>query len=368
VLWSPPHMLIVLASTTMTVGVLAGLDSRSAVSPPVAALMLGGLAVSVMEYDTGVPQFNEVFYLPVLLASGLFAVALIRRLVGLPHAVAWALVWYAGARILVMVALWGLGRSMPDPPLAILGLAAADLPWRSERIRLAAGAAGVSALAWGTAAFGLTSLHPGPIGAVALPVLLIFAALLVTGRRAAEAVSAAAAMVTAAAVTMASAPQARAHDPGQGTVIGTLKLTADTTATGLTRLTASAESSGSSCTGLVARRIIARRAGRTRTAPLNTDGACRFSGVISVPPTGRWFLYAELTASGRAAEAWLPVFTDRTGRNSQTRELYRPTAKPGGATAEIASGIAIYAIGLSLLGLALFLTYRTPRPRAAQTT
>jgi hypothetical protein len=73
-------------------------------------------------------------------------------------------------------------------------------------------------------------------------------------------------------------------------------------------------------------------------------------------------VYAEFTLSGRRVESWLPVLIGHAGTTSKTRDLYLPAGKPDAPITEIGSGIAIYTVGLALLGLSLILVRRMPRP------
>jgi len=116
VLWSPPHVLVVFASATMLVGVLAGLrrSRRGLVEAVLAAGLIGGLAMLVLEYDTDVPQFSETLYLPVLLAAGLLAAAIVRALAPTRYPVAAAVACYVVLRLAVLAGLAALGRSTPD--------------------------------------------------------------------------------------------------------------------------------------------------------------------------------------------------------------------------------------------------------------
>ncbi|MGI8333866.1 hypothetical protein ACRYCC_28285 [Actinomadura scrupuli] len=359
VLWSPPHMLIILASTTMAIGVLAGLrpTRTGIVETAVAALVLGSLTMAVVEYDTDVPQFQEVFYLPVLLGTAVFAAAVVQKLIPRRYAVTGMVAIYGAARLVIALTLWGLGHSAPDMPMAILGLAAMDLPLRTSRFRLAAGAAGVSLLAWAAAVLGISSLHPGAIGMVAFPTLLLFAALLATGRRQSRALETTAVLLAAAVLALEPASPARAHDPGQGTPIASALFTVTTDQAGLVQLIVGPSSD---CDQFAPQRVVARRAGQTMAAPLIAVGGCRFSGVLRLPRTGRWFVYADFMLSGRPAEGWLPVLSNRAGVTTKTGQLYRPAEQQGVSAGEIGSGVAIYASGLLLLGLALHLIRRVP--------
>ncbi|HKQ02899.1 MAG TPA: hypothetical protein VJ735_21470, partial [Actinomycetes bacterium] len=82
VLWSPPHMLAIFGSLALLVGFLTGAqpDTPRWILTGLGALLLGGAAVPVLEYETDVPQFSETLYLPVLLAATLFATMLLRQL------------------------------------------------------------------------------------------------------------------------------------------------------------------------------------------------------------------------------------------------------------------------------------------------
>ena len=75
VLWSPPHLLGIIGSVVVVVGVsMSGDRGRPLRSADVAlgAVLLGTTMLTVMEYDSRVPQFSEVLYLPVALAVELF--------------------------------------------------------------------------------------------------------------------------------------------------------------------------------------------------------------------------------------------------------------------------------------------------------
>lgn len=54
-------------------------------------------------------------------------------------------------------------------------------------------------------------------------------------------------------------------------------------------------------------RVVARRAGRTPTGPLEAAGDCTFTGSVQVDDPGRWFVHTEVIVAGRQTEAWLPV-------------------------------------------------------------
>ncbi|MCV7346035.1 hypothetical protein [Mycolicibacterium rhodesiae] len=367
VLWSPPHMLVVFASATMAIGLLAGLrpTKRGIVEAALSALVLGSVMMTVLEYDTDVPQFSQTFYLPVVLVAGLFSVAIVRALVPRAYAVTRTLVFYVAMRVLVVAALVMLGRSTPDLPVAVLGLAVADLPWRGPAARYGATAAAVAALAWIAAAFGVASQPAAEIGVVAAPVIVVGMALALatSWRNRPAGATAAALLVGAAILTLGPAPRALAHDPGQGKPVTAVQLTVISDGRGEVRMDAVTADASSR---LMAHRVVARRGGQTLTAPLTELGAGRFTGTIPLPEEGRWFVYVEFTRAGEPIEAWLPVETGWQGTVSAERELYVPAGAQAPTTAQIAFGTAIYAVGLALLGLAIMQTRRLVRRRQSE--
>lgn len=368
VLWSPPHMLVVFASATMAIGLLAGMrpTKRGIVEAALAALVLGSVMMTVLEYDTDVPQFSQTLYLPVLLVSGLFTVAVVRGLVPRQRAVTRMLAFYIATRLLVVAALLLLSRSTPDLPVAVLGLAVADLPWRGPVARYGATAATVAALAWVASAVGLASQPATAISVVAAPVIVVGIALVaVTSWRSRPVGATAAALLVAGAMlSMGPAPQAAAHDPGQGQPVSTIHLTVVGDGRGEVRLDAiTGDDAG---TQLVARRVAARRGGQTLAAPLTSLGGGRFTGTIRLGDEGRWFVYVEFTRDGEPVEAWLPVESEWQGTSFADRELYLPAGAQAPTAAQIAGGAAIYALGVALLGLALVQTRRIVRRRQGQ--
>lgn len=364
VLWSPPHMLVVFASTTMAIGLLAGVrpTQRGIVEAALSALVLGSAMMTVLEYDTDVPQFSQTLYLPVVLVAGLFAVYIIRALVPRTHAVTQSVLFYVAVRLIVVAAMVQLDRSTPDLPVAVLGLVVADLPWRGNAARYGATAAAVAALAWIASALGVASQPAAAVGVVAAPVIVVGIALvLATSWRAHRIGATAAALIVGVAMlALVPAPRAIAHDPGQGEPVTSVRLTAVSDGRGEVRLDAVAGDGGSR---LVAGGVVARRGGQTLTAPLNDLGDGRFTGTIHLPEEGRWFVYVEFTRAGEPVEGWLPVDPGWQGTSSAQRDLYMPAGTQPPTATQIASGAAIYALGLTLFGLALIQTRRIVRRR-----
>src|SRR4029450_10869562 len=176
VLWSPPHMLAVFGSLALLVGFLGA--ARPDVPPWIltglGALLLGSAVVPVLEFETDVPQFSETLYLPVLLAAALVAALVLRQVIPGPLPVVRAVGIYVLVRVAITLGLVGLGRSTPDLPLAILGLAAVELPWRTAATRYASGAAGVARRLLAASGAGLASGEPGAVALVAVPGLVVF--------------------------------------------------------------------------------------------------------------------------------------------------------------------------------------------------
>lgn len=338
VLWSPPHMLAVFGSTTLIVGVLGESRLRTAGG----ALVLGSALISVLEFETGVPQFSETRYLPVLLLSALFATAVIRRLVPGRHPVARVVGVYVVARVLITVVLMVLGRSTPDLPLAIFGLAAADLPWRRNVTAYAAGAAGVSVTAVLSSALGLTGVPVSSLLPTAATVAVLF--LLSPARLPRRA----AAALILGAITLAplqGADRAEAHDPGQGEPVAKVTLTGTSDGHGTLTLAAGLPGDCSACA------IVARRAGSTLTGTVAVSGT-RATGTVRVPPGGIWFVYLQT----RNAETWLPLDSGSAGTVTQVRELYLPAGRAEGTglpPLEVAAGILLYVAGFAVLALAI---------------
>ena len=198
--WSPPHMLVVFAATAIALGALAGIDPNArALRAAAGTLLLANAAAVVFEYETDVPQFTEVIYLPILLAVGLTAAGVLRRAVPLAAPVLTACLGYAVLRLAIGAILALLGRSTPDLPIAVLGLAAYDLPLRGRYGRPAAAAAATAALAWAASALGLASESTSAVGVVAAPVLVVAALILAASYRPARVAWPAALIVLAAA-------------------------------------------------------------------------------------------------------------------------------------------------------------------------
>ncbi len=354
VFWSPPHILVLFSSVTLTLGILAGLPHRSrALMMAGSVLLLANAEMVVFEYEADVPQFTEVLYLPILLPALVIVAVAVERLVGGRASVARVVCGYVAARLAIVAALAVMGRSTPDLPIAVLGLAAWDLPLRSTTHKALAAATAVSGLAWLASLTDLASQPTSALAITAVPVsVALIAALLLRSRRAYAVV---AAVVLGMSFPLLHHERAEAHDPGQGENVTSAVLSA--TVTGR-QITMTATPAGH-CDNLQPHQLVARRAGETITGTLArvetpSDGSCSFVGQAAVPADGRWFTYVEFSHNGETVEAWLPLDAGSDGTLTQTRQLYRPAgAGDSVSVAQIGYGALIYLAGFALLALGL---------------
>lgn len=363
--WSPPHMLVVFAATAIALGALAGIvpDAR-ALRAAAGTLLLANAAAVVFEYEADVPQFAETLYLPILLVAGLLVADLIHQAVPLAAPVAVAVVGYAALRLIIAGVLAVLGRSTPDLPIAVLGFAAYDLPLRGPFQRLAAAAAATAGLAWASSALGLASERPSAVALAAVPVLAVATALLLTSSRWSRRVLPAGLVLLGfGSWVSATADRAEAHDPGEGTKVADTRLVATSDGNGTVTMTMKL---ANGCDNATPVRLVARRAGQTIASSLRRVSRCEFSGTIAVTEPGRWFVYTELTYAGDQTEAWLPVDSSERDRVADDRPLYVPVGtEPGQRGAEVAAGVPIYLLGLTVLAIGVAAVRRSGKVAAA---
>lgn len=359
VLWSPPHMLVVFASTALALGVLSGLP-REAVGPRAAmgVLLVANAVAVVFEYEADVPQFSEKLYLPILIVAGLLVAWLVRLEVPTRLPVVTAVVGYAALRLMIAAGLLALGRSTPDLPIAVLGLAAFDLPSRSRWRRCLAAAMATSALAWAASAAGLASEAPSAVAVTALPILAVSLLVLLGSRGRQRSLVPAALVLSAVGLLVGHPSPAQAHDPGQGKILATVELTAVSDGDGTVTMTADV---ADQCSDLAPVRVEARRAGETILGPLTRIDRCAFRGRVDPTTSGRWFVYVVFEDGDRPAEAWLPINVDEAGTITQSRPLYLPPVRTSSGTAwEVVAGGLIYTVGIGLLALGALAVRRTP--------
>ena len=348
VLWSPPHILALFGAIGLVLGVAAGLTDRPPTVRVAAGVLLLGNAVAVVfEYETDVPQFSQVLYLALLVPIAVWVAWTVQRLDPRRGAVTAVVLGYVGVRLVVMAGLAAMGRSVPDLPIAILGLALWDLPQKSQVRRAAAAVAGISMFALVASWTGLASQPVAEVSLVAIPMLVV-SALVLTRRPTRGATAAAAVLLGTFIFSLAPQDPAQAHDPGQGDPVVPLHLEASVRTTEIA-VTAKLLDH---CDDLIPLRVVARRAGETRVGDLSEVRDCSFAGTVEITTGGRWFTYVEFRHDDGRVEAWLPDDTDSTIIQSQKRDLYAPAGESGNTgPGQVLLGALIYLLGLAVVGL-----------------
>lgn len=364
VLWSPPHMLGVIGSLAIAGGLLLELGSSArprwarASGLMAAAAVLAVCVIPVLEFETDVPQFDLVFYLPVLATGAAFALGLGRLAVlGAWPATTTALVYSAlmGSLLLVLTV-----AGMPGPLLPLLVAPALVLDLSDRRLPLAAAALSfatalylvyVPYLNWAKSGVYLDSadvLLGLPLAVLGSAVALWLTAPRAPGRRGLVA-------AVGLAVLLVPAAAGLGHDPGQGEELGTARVRASV-AQGSALLEVRPNRK-ELCPALEPVAVVGRRAGEEIRAPLETAAPCQFQGQLELPERGRWFVYAELSSDGRAVETWLPVHTESAEPVAdRARSLYLPPSAED-TPLKLASGILIYGVFAAAL-LALPVLFR----------
>lgn len=315
VLWSPPHLLSVIGTLCVLIGLLTGTD-RHVPAPPriaLAAGVLGAALIIVMEYDTDVPQFTETLYLPLLLATTLGAAWVITTLVPGRTRLVLVVAVYLVFRVVLWVLLTTSGWLAPDLPVAVAGLFLLALPvprWRWPVAALAVTT--LQLLASGT---GISSVPPTPVAwsAVGTTTVIIVSMIALTVRPGTRLRSGgAAAALTLLLVALAPPPPAQAHDPGQGTAYGTAQMTVTGDGTGQLTVTITGIRLTDD-TDLTPTRLVARRAGEDLTAPLRATrhpasrhlhrgtGAAVTGAVVRVRPVRHRRTHPRGVGAGRSA-------------------------------------------------------------------
>jgi hypothetical protein len=352
VLWSPPHMLGVAGTFAIAAAVLLEMRQSSgrmagAARTLAGAALLGAAAVSVLEYDTDVPQFDEVFYLPVLATASALALGLIiaadqRRWAATRAAALYTLVLGA-----VALALSLGGLPAPVLPLLVIPAAGLDVAARRGWARPLAALAYVAALfavyapylnlvAWGVRVDLADVLLGLPLAAAGGAGGLLLAPAKTGARPGSRAV-----VATAVAVCLLIAPAAAlGHDPGQGRALGTAEvrgLVEDRRGSLHVRLLGH-------CADAAPVRTVGRRAGAVVAGPLVRDGRCSFGGRVTLTAPGRWFVYGEFRHAGARAETWVPLTAGEDGDAiAEARSFYVPPAVQSPAT-KILAGITLYVL------------------------
>ena len=365
-LWSPPHLLGVVGLLTVASAMLLAVSQHAGrrgylVTSAVGALVLCVSLVPVMEYESDVPQFAPVWYLPVLTVSSIIALTLVhtvsqRHWVGTSSALV-----FTGLRAGIVLFLLLIGFSLPLIPLIVVPALVFDATarWRWPRIiravlyTLAVYLSYVPYLNFllnGVFINGIDVIIGLPLAAALSWLILV---LVEKPRLTLRPVPAALSVLIGLFLLLPG--HALAHDPGQGNPIGTMQLTATVQNTSAV-LTGTVLERGL-CDQLELRGLQARRAGKVIMMPLYRTGACQFTGTIQLSERGNWFLYAELVRGSQHVEAWLPIHAGETGTQfTKPAPLYEVEATSGSAL-EVTSSIVLYVFIVALL-VTVFFVYR----------
>jgi hypothetical protein len=345
--WSPPHLLSVLGTVTVTVAALATTSRFGGVARiGLGGGLLGLTQVLLTEYDIDAPQFTEALYLPLLVGTGVGCAWLIHHTVGQRFAVSWAVACYLAFRVLVFVTLSLFGLSGPALPVGLVGLVVVDLAHRRlTRLRWPLAGAAVVLLQVIASAVGMSPmvLAPTLASAVAVLVVLLLAASLLVFRL----VPVVVVVGVLVGMSVSGAPAARAHAPGGGTEVGVTDITVTGNGAGSLTL-AVTPLRGVSSADMRGARLVARRADHTVTGGALHAVRAAYVGSISVPERGLWFVYIEL-GQGRRMEAWRSVDYGTVGLTEQRRAVYLPREPESPPAAEWVSGVLLYGVGSALM-------------------
>lgn len=373
VIWSPPHLTAVLGTLALSVGLLAGLRRAPGAAGRLARLLaaagvIGTLQVPVLEYDSDVPQFSVLWFLPVAALGVCVAVALLDDLLPDARDALAASVAYTLLRAGTVAFLAATGFSLTAvPPVVVVFALAALLRRRGPVLRLVAIGAVVPLVWWPFLRLQADVTTVVPVSllpvSVALGALAGAAVAVAHGdvRLGRGATARTAALVAGAALALGAGPgqeTAWAHDPGQGEQVREGDLTVARTG-GTARITMALDGP---CEGLRATGTVARRAGEVLRGPLRVaDGpaGCRLDGTVDGLSEGRWFVYAEARDDeGGELEAWLPAAPGEA--ETERRALYAPPA-PADTGTRNAAGAALLGVCTALVVACLRLARRASR-------
>lgn len=364
VLWSPPHMLGVVGLVALAVGVLAGAARRPDArtwTVLIGAGLLGAALVPVMEYETDAPQFASVWYLPVLVAGGVLAFALVEQV----RASAWRVTGVAAVYTLLRLGVLGflslLELSAPFVPPILVPAVIFDRTWRlaphwralAVTVGFAASYAPAMKLLYRGVRLDPADVLIGGLIAAGVAWLILATTSEPSVPRPSRHVTAVASLIALAALVPTPA---LAHDPGQGELVAPTRLEAD-----LEPNEAHLEATiqHPRCDAIEPVRTVARRAGRSLAGELRTTGSCQLEGSVQLDEPGRWFLYIEFVDEhGELAETWLAATPPEDESQPpiqavKTDWAYHPAGSDGPTTPQIIVGIVLYVAAGALLLLAV---------------
>jgi hypothetical protein len=363
VVWSPPHMLGFAALFALATGFFleaARLPGRwgAVLTVAMGAFLIGAVHVPVMEYESDVPQFAVLWYLPVLTAGTALAFAIIETRRRLVWTITAAAMTWTGIRIGIVGFLAALDHSLIFVPPIVLPALAFELTGRlrwSAPTRAATHAAVMFVVYVPFLNIALGGIRLGVADVVVGAPLAAGAAWLALAGFGGAVPRPRPAHVAPVLVALALIPgEARAHDPGQGTVVGTARLEASPVGETI-RLDVQVLANGhGSCDRFEPVRLVARRAGVTLSGPVVRTGECGSAGSVELPGRGRWFVYAEMTMAGRPVEAWLPVMAGDVEATIRDADIFVPPARAGTfSLGQVLSGVLLYALCVGFLWTAV---------------
>lgn len=372
VLWSPPHLLGVVALLCVGVGTLLELgrnhtaDARRTLWA--AALVVGTVMVPVMEYETDVPQFALVWYFPVLSGCMTLAFLLIERISAGHIRITAAVALYTGLRISIagflllldhattiippilvpaLVFDWSARRSMGTPLRAVL-LAGSIVLSYGLYLPLVPG--GLTFTPW--------DFVIGLAGALGASWLMSMLVVLPDGKASVRALTLGSGII----VLMTTPASALAHDPGQGDPIGQVTMTVLGANDGIQVTAFLMEHTHDACADILPRAVVGRRAGVTVRMPLRRQSGCDFAGTLQLDDPGRWFVYVEWEHGSDLLESWVPVqIGSASPALRSVREVYRPSLQSG-SRGQRGAAIGLYSIIVLILGGILWICRRQPSP------
>jgi len=366
VIWSPPHMLGVAGSLAIAAGLLLEL-ARPGPAPAwqvsaatvAAAAVVAVCAVPVLEYETDVPQFAVVLYLPVLASGVAFAFGLIAQVLPGQWAVSRAVLVYTA--LIATIALVLVATTMPAPLVPVLIAPAAGFDYARRRVGLLGQAGVITALLFGAYVPYLNWVKSGLFlelsdVVLGLPMAAAGSALALWLASGPRLPSRPRTIAAATALSMVALPVALAlgHDPGQGEEIGTAAIEV-LVRDGVAELEVIPDDQ-ELCTSLEPVSAVARRGGETIRGPLRPEGACGFRGTVALPERGRWFVYGEFARGDETVETWLAADSGSARTTGRDRSVYLSEGVSDPVIKKVA-GVAVYTLFAGTL-IAIPVLYR----------
>jgi len=362
VLFSPPHTMGLVGILVLFASVLIESTRKRTgrrLTTFTSAAILAGFLVLTFEWDADVPQFANVFYLPILSGTAALALGLVRCVVRADWIGVKATFIYTGLMAAVVGALRILGHSTPIVPALLLPAVAFDLlaQRRAPRwlwsttfsIAIYATYVPYLNLILNGVYLRLADVLVGLPLAVGLTWFALWLAGLGTPSHMRQPTVAALALTLA----LVAVSPALAHDPGQGREIG--KALIVTTVTGDRAVVQAETVNVADCASLIPVQLTARRGGMELHSALTQVAPCRYLAEIELAERGRWFLYIELSQGADRAEAWTWVIaSDPHPTRERLASLYIPPRTTSfKSPTTIMAGVLLYAFNLSVMAVVI---------------